>query len=116
MVPNSALSANTGKLDIDSVYGVADFADLTGISAPWFEQQNGAYTGRFAQVHVQAPHSATVQLSAESGRSQISCTGVCSRPQNVYSYTRRTDLFGAPGLSLPVKDGRRPLPVVTALK
>jgi heme peroxidase len=55
-VPGSALSVNTGKLDLDSVYGVASFAALTGINAPWFEQlPNGAYTGRFAQRHVQAP-------------------------------------------------------------
>jgi Animal haem peroxidase len=53
--PGSALSANTAKLDLDSVYGVPDFATLTGISAPWFEQQNGAYTGRFAMREVQAP-------------------------------------------------------------
>ena len=55
--PGSALSANTGKLDIDSVYGVANFAALTAISAPWFEQQNGLYTGRFAMREVQAPTS-----------------------------------------------------------
>jgi hypothetical protein len=55
--PGSALSANTGKLDIDSVYGVANFTALTAISAPWFEQQNGVYTGRFAQREVQAPTS-----------------------------------------------------------
>jgi hypothetical protein len=55
--PGSALSANTGKLDIDSVYGVANFAALTAINAPWFEQQNGLYTGRFAMRQVQAPTS-----------------------------------------------------------
>ena len=55
--PGSALSANTAKLDLDSVYGVADFATLTTISAPWFEQQNGAYTGRFAMREVAAPSS-----------------------------------------------------------
>ncbi|MBV8506478.1 MAG: hypothetical protein JOZ11_11820 [Alphaproteobacteria bacterium] len=55
--PTSALSVNTGKLDLDSVYGVADFAALTGITAPWLEQSNGAYTGRFAQRHIQAPAS-----------------------------------------------------------
>jgi heme peroxidase len=55
--PASALSINTGKLDLDAVYGVADFSALTGISAPWFEQSNGAYTGRFAMRHVQAPTS-----------------------------------------------------------
>ena len=55
--PTSALSLNTGKLDLDSVYGVTDFAALTGITAPWFEQSNGAYTGRFAERHVQAPAS-----------------------------------------------------------
>jgi hypothetical protein len=54
-VPGSALSANTSKLDLDSVYGVPDFATLTGISAPWFEQQNGAYTGRFAMREIAAP-------------------------------------------------------------
>ena len=53
--PTSALSVNTGKLDLDAVYGVANFSALTGISAPWFEQTNGAYTGRFAMRHVQAP-------------------------------------------------------------
>jgi hypothetical protein len=53
--PGSALSANTGKLDLDSVYGVSDFTALTGIYAPWFEQRDGAYTGRFAQRHIQAP-------------------------------------------------------------
>ena len=53
----SALSVNTGKLDLDSLYGVTDFAALSGISAPWFEQSNGVYTGRFAQRHVQAPAS-----------------------------------------------------------
>ncbi len=53
----SALSVNTGKLDLDSVYGVTNFAALTGITAPWFEERNGAYTGRFAQRHVQAPTS-----------------------------------------------------------
>jgi hypothetical protein len=58
--PGSALSANTGKLDIDSVYGVANFAALTAISAPWFEQQNGLYTGRFAMREVQAPTSPSV--------------------------------------------------------
>jgi Animal haem peroxidase len=51
----SALGANTSKLDLDSVYGVPDFATLTGISAPWFEQQNGAYTGRFAMREIAAP-------------------------------------------------------------
>jgi hypothetical protein len=56
-LPTSALSLNTGKLDLDSVYGVADFADLSGISAPWFEQNRGVYTGRFAMRHVQAPAS-----------------------------------------------------------
>ncbi|HEY3912121.1 MAG TPA: peroxidase family protein [Stellaceae bacterium] len=53
----SPLSANTAKLDLDSVYGVPDFAALSAISAPWFEQQNGAYTGRFAQREVKAPTS-----------------------------------------------------------
>lgn len=53
--PTSALSLNTGKLDLDAVYGVANFSALTGISAPWFERNNGAYTGRFAMRHVQAP-------------------------------------------------------------
>jgi Animal haem peroxidase len=51
----SALSGNTAKLDLDSVYGVPDFATLTGISAPWFEQQHGAYSGRFAMREVAAP-------------------------------------------------------------
>jgi hypothetical protein len=47
-VPGSALSVNSGKLDLDSVYGVTSFAALTEINAPWFEQlSNGAYTGRF---------------------------------------------------------------------
>jgi Animal haem peroxidase len=55
--PTSALSLNTGKLDLDAVYGVANFSALTAISAPWFEQSNGAYTGRFAMRHVQAPPS-----------------------------------------------------------
>jgi hypothetical protein len=55
--PTSALSLNTGKLDLDSVYGVTGFAALAGITAPWFEQSNGAYTGRFAQRHLQAPSS-----------------------------------------------------------
>jgi hypothetical protein len=49
------LSVNSGKLDLDSVYGITDFAALTGITAPWFEQRNGGYTGRFAQRHIQAP-------------------------------------------------------------
>ena len=53
--PGSALSGNTSKLDLDSVYGVPDFATLRGINAPWFEQQNGAYTGRFAMREVGAP-------------------------------------------------------------
>jgi hypothetical protein len=55
--PTSALSLNTGKLDLDAVYGVSSFTALTGISAPWFEQNNGAYTGRFAMRHVRAPAS-----------------------------------------------------------
>jgi hypothetical protein len=55
--PTSALSVNSGKLDLDSVYGIASFTALTGISAPWFEQSNGVYTGRFAQRHIQAPAS-----------------------------------------------------------
>ena len=55
--PGSALSANSGKLDLDAVYGVPDFATLTGISAPWFEQVNGVYTGRFAMREVEAPNS-----------------------------------------------------------
>lgn len=55
--PTSVLSVNTGKLDLDSVYGVANFSALTAISAPWFEQNNGAYTGRFAMRHVRAPTS-----------------------------------------------------------
>jgi hypothetical protein len=55
--PTSALSVNTGKLDLDAVYGVADFSALSGISVPWFEQSGGAYTGRFAQRHIQAPAS-----------------------------------------------------------
>jgi hypothetical protein len=33
VAPGSALSANTGKLDIDSVYGISDFADLGGTTA-----------------------------------------------------------------------------------
>ncbi len=53
--PASALSVNTGKLDLDSVYGVADFATLTTIAAPWFEQRNGLYTGRFALTEIAAP-------------------------------------------------------------
>ena len=53
--PNSAVSINSGKLDLDAVYGVADFSALTAINAPWFEQLNGAYTGRFAMRRVQAP-------------------------------------------------------------
>jgi hypothetical protein len=53
----SALSISTGKLDLDAVYGVADFSTLAGITAPWFEQSNGAYTGRFAMRHVRAPVS-----------------------------------------------------------
>jgi hypothetical protein len=53
--PGSALSVNSGKLDLDSVYGVPDFAALSAITAPWFEQQNGAYTGRFAMREVLAP-------------------------------------------------------------
>jgi hypothetical protein len=61
-VPNSALSANTGLLDIDSVYGVANFAALTKISAPWFEQQDGLYTGRFAQREVLAPTSPSAPI------------------------------------------------------
>jgi hypothetical protein len=55
--PTSALSVNSGKLDLDSMYGIAEFAALTGIAAPWFEQSNGAYTGRFAQRHIRAPAS-----------------------------------------------------------
>ncbi|MGH7048386.1 MAG: peroxidase family protein, partial [Stellaceae bacterium] len=55
--PGSAFSANTGKLDLDSVYGVADFAALAAISAPWFEQKDGLYTGRFVQREVAAPVS-----------------------------------------------------------
>jgi hypothetical protein len=55
--PGSALSANSGRLDLDAVYGVPDFATLTGISAPWFEQVNGSYTGRFAMREVVAPNS-----------------------------------------------------------
>ena len=53
----SPISVNTGKLDLDSVYGVPNYHTLTQISAPWFEQQNGQYTGRFAQQHVLAPTS-----------------------------------------------------------
>ncbi len=33
--PTSALSVNTGKLDLDSGYGVTDYAALSGISALW---------------------------------------------------------------------------------
>ncbi len=55
--PGSALSANSAKLDLDSVYGVPDFATLTTVGAPWFEQRNGAYTGRFAMREVAAPSS-----------------------------------------------------------
>ena len=54
-LPGSPLSGNTGKLDLDSVYGVGDFAALTAIDAPWFEQQGSTYTGRFAMREVQAP-------------------------------------------------------------
>jgi hypothetical protein len=57
-LPGSPLSGNTGKLDLDSVYGVADFAALSAIDAPWFEQQGNAYTGRFALREVQAPSAA----------------------------------------------------------
>lgn len=57
-LPGSPLSANTGKLDLDSVYGVADFAALTAIDAPWFEQRGSAYTGRFAMREVPAPSAA----------------------------------------------------------
>ncbi len=56
----SALSGNTAKLDLDSVYGVPDFATLTTISAPWFEQQNGAYSGRFAMREVAAPSASGI--------------------------------------------------------
>ena len=55
--PGSALSANSAKLDLDSVYGVPDFVTLTTVGAPWFEQRNGAYTGRFAMREVAAPSS-----------------------------------------------------------
>jgi hypothetical protein len=54
---SSTLSVNTSRLDLDSVYGVANFVTLTGISAPWFEQSDGAYSGRFVQRHIQAPAS-----------------------------------------------------------
>ncbi len=53
--PGSALSANSGKLDLDSVYGVPNFSTLISINALWFEQQNGVYTGRFAMREVAAP-------------------------------------------------------------
>jgi hypothetical protein len=80
VAPGSALSANTGKLDIDSVYSVADFADLTGISAPWFTQQNGAYTGYFAQVHVQAPSSASVPTVIDGLDYERTSTGSAQIP------------------------------------
>ena len=76
----SALSVNTGKLDLDSVYGVADFAALSGISAPWFEQSNGVYTGRFAQRHVQAPASLGAAIDGFDYQRTADGAGRGSRP------------------------------------
>ena len=61
----SALSVNSSKLDLDSVYGVTDYAMLQQVSAPWFEQQNGQYTGRFAMRHVLAPTSSDAPLQID---------------------------------------------------
>jgi heme peroxidase len=78
-VPGSALSVNTGKLDLDSVYGVGSFAALTGINAPWFERlPNGAYSGRFAQRHVQAP--ATIGPPIDGFDYQRTATGEAEVP------------------------------------
>ena len=78
-VPGSALSVNTAKLDLDSVYGVASFAALTGINAPWFEQlPNGAYIGRFAQRHVLAP--ATIGRPIDGFDYQSTAAGAAEVP------------------------------------
>ena len=78
--PGSALSANTGKLDLDSVYGVPDFATLAGIGAPWFEQQNGAYTGRFAMREVAAPSSGAAGVIIDGFDYERSSAGAAEIP------------------------------------
>ena len=78
--PGSALSANTAKLDLDSVYGVRDFAALTAISAPWFEQQNGVYTGRFALREVQAPTSPSAPTQIDGFDYERSAAGTAEIP------------------------------------
>ena len=78
--PGSALSANSGKLDLDAVYGVSDFATLTGISAPWFEQVNGVYTGRFAMREVEAPSSGGAGSTIDGFDYQRTAAGVAEVP------------------------------------
>ncbi len=78
--PGSALSANSGKLDLDAVYGVSDFATLTGISAPWFEQVNGFYTGRFAMREVAAPNSGGVGSTIDGFDYQRTAAGAAEVP------------------------------------
>jgi hypothetical protein len=63
--PTAPMSVNTSKLDLDSVYGVTNYAALTQINAPWFQQQDGQYTGRFALRHVLAPTSAAAPLQID---------------------------------------------------
>ncbi len=78
--PGSPLSANTAKLDLDSVYGVPDFAALAALSAPWFEQQNGAYTGRFAQREVAAQTSPAAPTLIDGFDYQRSAAGAAEIP------------------------------------
>jgi Animal haem peroxidase len=78
--PGSALSANTGKLDLDSVYGVPNFAALTAISAPWFERQNAVYTGRFAMREVQAPTSPSAPTLIDGFDFERSADGAAEIP------------------------------------
>ncbi len=78
--PGSALSANTAKLDLDSVYGVSDFAALSEISAPWFERRNGVYTGRFALREVQAPTSPVAPILIDGFDFQRDAAGTAEIP------------------------------------
>lgn len=64
-VPTSKLSVNTGKIDLDTVYGVTDFATLQTLNLGWYEQKDGQYTGRFALTHLEAPTSTDSPLQID---------------------------------------------------
>jgi hypothetical protein len=59
---------------------VSDFAALTALSAPWFEQQKGIYTGRFALREVQAPTSPSAPIQIDGFDYERSAAGSAEIP------------------------------------